>query len=244
MEDIRVAVMQRLVSKRQEMEKQTSMLCPRIQVMLEKEKVKAVYCDVLPSAENIFNVRHNLDQLNVDLDRRTCTCRKWDTMEEFVDEFFKREVYLRAYAGSIPPCEGERHWPRVECKLDPPPIKVGPGRPRKNRIKDPFEQPKKQGTLSRHGMEMTCSICMVKGHNKRKCPNKESAVLPQPKPKKPRGRPRKETSEPVTNAAGTTAPPTSVGHYSTTAQPTELGRGGRMVLGGRGAKSGGTGRGK
>ncbi|KAL2929107.1 Translation initiation factor IF-2 [Bienertia sinuspersici] len=57
-------------------------------------------------------------------------------------------------------------------KVDPPPIKVGHGRPRKSKIKDPFKDPKKTGTLSRHGMEMTCTLCKAKGHNKRVCPKK------------------------------------------------------------------------
>lgn len=190
MEDIRVALMQRLVNKRKEMEKQNSGVCPRIQSILDKEKAKASNCDVLPSTEHIFNVRYYLDQLIVDLDAKTCTCKKWDMMgipcchalacifflnheaEAYVDECYKTEVYLKSYAGSIPPIEGERHWPRIEMKIDPPPIKVGPGRPRKSRIRDPFEDPKRPGTLSRHGMEMTCTLCKTKGHNKRGCPQK------------------------------------------------------------------------
>ncbi|KAL2943131.1 Retrovirus-related Pol polyprotein from transposon TNT 1-94 [Bienertia sinuspersici] len=47
---------------------------------------------------------------------------------------------------------------RVEMPLDPPPIKVGPDHPRKKRRKDPHEDPKKKGKLTKHGMEMTCSI--------------------------------------------------------------------------------------
>ena len=73
---------------------------------------------------------------------------------------------------SIPPIEGERHWPRTDCSLDPPFIKVGPERPRKNMIKAPDESPKKLGKLIRHGMEMTCGVCKTKGHNERRCPNR------------------------------------------------------------------------
>ncbi|KAL2933863.1 Transcription factor MYBS3 [Bienertia sinuspersici] len=73
--------------------------------------------------------------------------------------------------------------------LDPPPIKVGPGRPRKNRVKDPHENPKKQGKLTRHGIKMTCSSCQRKGHNKRSCPNKGFTSAPAPpQPKRKRGR--------------------------------------------------------
>ncbi|KAL2930100.1 Retrovirus-related Pol polyprotein from transposon TNT 1-94 [Bienertia sinuspersici] len=75
--------------------------------------------------------------------------------------------------------------------IDPPLIKVGPGRPRKNRVKDPHENPKKQGKLTRHGIEMTCSSCQRKGHSKRSCPNKGSTSTPAPPQlKRKRGRPK------------------------------------------------------
>ncbi|XP_057248313.1 uncharacterized protein LOC130590266 [Beta vulgaris subsp. vulgaris] len=258
MEDIRVALMQRLCNKRQSMEKSSGKICPRIQAMLDKEKDKAANCDVMPSIEHIFNVRYYLDQLIVDLHSRTCTCRKWDLLgvpcchavaclfflhkdaEDYVDEAYRREAYLTAYGGSIPPCEGERFWPRVECDLDPPKIKVGPGRPRKNRIRDPYEDPKKPGVLTRHGMQMTCTNCNEKGHNKRGCPRKDSAVQQQPPTKKPRGRPKKQaaSTEPVAQSQP------SANHHSTTAQPTQLGRGGRMILGGVGARGGSNARGR
>ncbi|XP_057250649.1 uncharacterized protein LOC104893349 [Beta vulgaris subsp. vulgaris] len=137
LEDIRASLMQRLVKKKQEMEKSASLICPRIKTKLEKEKIKAAFCDVLPSTETLFQVNHQLDSLIVDLEARTCTCRRWDLCgypcchavaaiffchkeaEEFVHECYKREVYLKAYAGSIPPCEGERHWPKVSLPLDP-----------------------------------------------------------------------------------------------------------------------------
>ncbi|XP_057246711.1 uncharacterized protein LOC130589463 [Beta vulgaris subsp. vulgaris] len=144
--DIRAALMQRLVLKRQEMQKATSKLCPKIQLKLEGEKTKAANCDVFPSTETLFNVNYYLDQLVVDLEAMTCTCRKWEMLgipcchaiaciyflhreaEDYVDQWYTRDVYHQAYAGSIPPCEGERHWPRPEFHLDPPPMKIGPGR--------------------------------------------------------------------------------------------------------------------
>ena len=35
-------------------------------------------------------------------------------VEDFVDDCYKREKYLRSCLGSIPPYVGERHWPRIE----------------------------------------------------------------------------------------------------------------------------------
>ena len=69
-----------------------------------------------------------MDCLTVDMSSKTCTCSKWDmsgipcchvvsyifffshmNVEDFVDDYYKREAYLKAYLGSIPPCVGERH---------------------------------------------------------------------------------------------------------------------------------------
>ncbi|XP_021771494.1 uncharacterized protein LOC110735614 [Chenopodium quinoa] len=175
LEDIRAALMQRLVVKRQATMKVTLMLSPRIQSKLEAEKEKATECEVTPSSETLFNVNYNLDQLVVNLESRSCTCRKWDMLgipcchvvasiyfvgkepELFVDKCYYRDTYLSVYAGSIPPIQGERYRLVVSMPIDPPPIKIGPGRPRKNRIKDPYENPKKFGSLTRTVIEMTCS---------------------------------------------------------------------------------------
>ncbi|XP_021736277.1 uncharacterized protein LOC110702843 [Chenopodium quinoa] len=171
LEDIRAALMQRMVVKRQAMMKATSILCPRIQAKLEAEKAKAAECEVTPSFEILFNVNYNLDQLVVNLESRSCTCKKWDMLgipcchavasiyflgkepELFVDKCYYRDTYLLVYAGSIPPIEGERHWPVASMPIDPPPIKIGPGRPRKNQIKDPYENPKKFGSLTEQGLK-------------------------------------------------------------------------------------------
>ncbi|XP_021750658.1 uncharacterized protein LOC110716347 [Chenopodium quinoa] len=260
LEDIRAALMRRLVIKRQEMEKWKSVLCPRIQKKLESEKEEAANCEVIPSSQSVFQVSHILDTMSVDLEKRTCTCRKWDMCgipcchavaaiffchkkaEDYVDECYKKEMYLKAYENSIPPIEGERHWPQSELSMDPPPIKVGPGRPRKNRRKDPFEDPKKPGKLTKHGMEMTCSVCQQKGHNKRRCPIR-GTTLPQapqtpdePPAKRARGRPRKEV------AASQPMHPCSSTHLTATTEPSRIGRGGRVISRGGNSAGRGTGR--
>lgn len=86
---------------------------------MEDEKLKAANCDVIPSSDHLFNVNYYLDKLVVDLEAKTCTCRKWDMVgipcchavaciyfqnkeaEEFVDDYYKRDSYLSAYAGMI-----------------------------------------------------------------------------------------------------------------------------------------------
>lgn len=141
-----------------------------------------------------------------------------------------RDVYLKVYFGSIPPCGGERHWPRIEYPLDPPPIKISLGRPRKNRIKGLFEDPKRPGKLTKHGMEMTCSLCKTKGDNKRRCPQRDVTEASQPPVKKAKGRPRNDMQEPQASIH------TDGAHLIATSQPTMLGRGGRTIRGGLGSR--------
>ncbi|XP_056698603.1 uncharacterized protein [Spinacia oleracea] len=231
LEDIRSALMQRLITKKMEMEKSVKIVCPRIQVKLEKEKSWAANCDALISAPHKFQVYHFMDSLRIDLGVHKCTCRKWDltgipcchavscifflhkNAEDFVHGCYKRDCYLTSYSGEIEPCVGERHWPVVDLPIDPPPIKIGPGRPRTNRRKDPFENPKKPGRLTKHGVQMTCSICKSTTHNKRRCPSRDTATastsaapLPNPAP----ATVAKKTSAPLNPAPAPAAKKTSV----------------------------------
>ncbi|KAL2899948.1 Transcription initiation factor TFIID subunit 1 [Bienertia sinuspersici] len=180
LEDIQAALMQRMVLKKTEMEKNPFEICPRVQAKLEKEKEEVAHCLTLPSNVNQFQVNHRMDSL--------------------------ADTYLKTNNGSISPCPGERHWPSVELPLDPPPIKIGPGRPRKNRRKHPMENPKKKGKLIKHGVEMKCSICKSKSHNKRKCLDKDKGPTEEPAPKRRRGRPSKDATSHATLAYEMTSP--------------------------------------
>lgn len=237
--------MKRLVDKRKEVEKWKTNICPKILVKLEIEKSKACYCEVLPSTDTLFQVNYYLDSLNVDLEAKTCTCQKWDKSgipcchacaaiffcnqqpENYVDDCYSKATYLKAYSVSIPPLEGEKYWPHSDIKVDPPPIKIGPGRPRKNRRKDPYEDPKKPGKLTKHGSEITCSKCKLKGHNKRGCSKRDDPPNEEPAPKKLRGRPRSAVPRQPT---AETAPE----HHESIAITSRLGKGGRVILSGRG----------
>lgn len=70
-------------------------------------------------------------------------------------------------------------------------------------------------------------MCHSKSHTKRKCPDKNKP--PEPAPKRPRGRPRKVDSNPQAS---------SQIDSSVTAQPSHIGRGGRVVRAGRGSRGG------
>ena len=56
--------------------------------------------------------------------------------------------------------------------IEPPEITNMPGRPPKARRKEAGET-QKSGKLPRTGLAMTCSLCGVRGHNKRVSPQRE-----------------------------------------------------------------------
>ena len=210
----------------------------------------------LPCTTTIFQVAHHIDVLEVDIKKRTCTCRKWDLkgipcchaialisylykdVESFVDESYTKAAYTRAYIGIIAPCIGEHHWPKIDMSIDPSPIKIGPGRPRKSRIKSVHEDLKKPGKLTRHGMQMSCGICKSTTHNKWNFPEKGKAADPTPPPIKRgrgRGRPRKDVNE---RRANPESQPYQPAHYQLTAHPEVIGKGGIRIQTWQGSKGG------
>ncbi|KAL9243848.1 hypothetical protein vseg_017687 [Gypsophila vaccaria] len=70
---------------------------------------------------------------------------------------------------------------------------------------------------------MSCSVCKSKTHNKRKCPDKDK-TLPPPS-KRGRGRPKIGGDD----GQRRTVQPTTDDHHDVTAQPTRVGRGGRVI---------------
>ncbi|XP_021992060.1 uncharacterized protein LOC110888868 [Helianthus annuus] len=206
LEDIRLAVMTGLVTKHNEMSRKNVVVCPRIQAKkLDKEKEKAYLCTVYPSSNTVFQVK-SFDDVSVDIVKRSCTCGKWDltgipcyhvcavaafmhkNSEDFVHSYLTKEVYLKSYEYTVPPLPSEKYWPIVDLPLDPPPVKIGPRRPKKNRKKDPQETKKKTGKLGRHGTLMGCKNCHERGHNISSC-KKQAAEGSQVTRK--RGRPKK-----------------------------------------------------
>jgi hypothetical protein len=64
--------------------------------------------------------------------------------EEYVDDCYMKERYLKTYQFTIPPMASERYWPSITCPLDPPPIKIAPGRPKKTEKEIHMKIPKNQ----------------------------------------------------------------------------------------------------
>ncbi|XP_074266612.1 uncharacterized protein LOC141589891 [Silene latifolia] len=119
LEDIRSAMMKRLAVKKAEMERKAITVCPRVQQKLEEEKEKSVDYYVLPSSATVFQVKIGIDEVSVNLEKRTCTCKKWDLTgipcnhvaaaifdihgqpEDYVIDLYKKDAYLKAYSEPI-----------------------------------------------------------------------------------------------------------------------------------------------
>ncbi|KAL0289068.1 UNVERIFIED_CONTAM: hypothetical protein Sangu_2629700 [Sesamum angustifolium] len=90
-------------------------------------------------------------------------------MEDFIDECFKKEVYLKVYSHMIHPVPGMHDFEDSKMgRVEPPDVIIKMGRPKKCRRKDANDV---KETASRRGLTHTCTICMKKGHNKRSCTN-------------------------------------------------------------------------
>ncbi|XP_057784942.1 uncharacterized protein LOC131002463 [Salvia miltiorrhiza] len=172
LEEIRTALMMRQVKKLHVMAKVSDKLCPMISKKLEK---------MMHQSRNM-NIIHALgDKFEVD-----------DEGEKYVFNIPLRRFskYLQAYKYTLEPLNGPLHWPQCEGSvIKPPTVKNMPGRPMKNRIRDPHEvDPKNPNRLKRKGLVMTCGNCGECGHNTRGCkkekvekPTKEKGAKRRPK---------------------------------------------------------------
>ncbi|KAL7257647.1 hypothetical protein ACSBR1_003874 [Camellia fascicularis] len=128
------------------------------------------------------------DQYVVDLDAKTCSCRRWDLTripcahavaviwncnkepEAFADHWCRKDTYLRAYNHIIYPMNGQDMWLKTGFpKIKPPKYYIKPGRPKKVRIREPNKQPKQPTKLRKYQTSLKCTKCGNSGHNKRTC---------------------------------------------------------------------------
>ncbi|KAL3537235.1 hypothetical protein ACH5RR_000601 [Cinchona calisaya] len=174
--------------------------CPRVFKKFEKEKNKTNICIPRCAGRHKYKITCMYgDQYAVDLEQRTCTCRRWDLsglpcnhaisaiyrttekLDMYVDDCYKKEAYLRSYEPVVNPVSGHNGWPKTGLVVQPPNYGRGPGRPKKLRRKDPEElrksrpivNPNKPNLSSKVGGKIRCSYCQeYAGHNKTSCPKR------------------------------------------------------------------------
>ncbi|OIT21567.1 hypothetical protein A4A49_35776 [Nicotiana attenuata] len=104
-----------------------------------------------------------LEEIRVKMMNRIAQLRQFR-----IAHWYSNETYMKTYSYFLQPVLGMNMWPESKNPpVIPPTVKKMPGRPNKVRRKEPGEN--KTGKLSKGGVEMTCSNCHNKGHNKRGC---------------------------------------------------------------------------
>ncbi|KAL0308872.1 UNVERIFIED_CONTAM: hypothetical protein Sradi_5829500, partial [Sesamum radiatum] len=213
---IRTKLMMRLQQKREGMEKYAGTVCPNILKKIKKQQLLARNCFTRWCGANEFEVYHFLDKFVVDLDKKTYTCgmfqlngypcchasaaigTKRAKIDDFVEECYKKETYLRVYNEMIHVVPGVKDYLSTSFEpLKPPAMKKQRGRPKKlrRRGRDELSQSK---VSTMKGLTHTCTKCLETGQNKNSCSN----------PINPRSKYFKR-SLPEEIPQGSQAPPTS-----------------------------------
>ncbi|XP_049399689.1 uncharacterized protein LOC125863703 [Solanum stenotomum] len=190
LEDIRVKMMIRMTNLREFPSTWKCNFSPMVLKVLKENISRSIDCTIEFNGVVGFEVKEGLYQPKVDIARRTCICRVWQlrgiqyphdmaalyftkfSLYDYVENCYNKETYLRTYANVIEPLTNIEMWPvSTNPTISPPEITNIFGRLSKARRKEARET-KKSWNLPRTGLAMTCSICHVRSHNKRGCPQR------------------------------------------------------------------------
>ena len=160
-----------------------SEICPKVLKRLYREKTASSRWLACWAGHTQFEVKNGLQSFTVDLDKRHCSCRKWDTTvilcahavsriffnrqdaEQYVHRCFHISTYKVWYESVIAPINGQNMWRPSGVQPVQPPIKRRPlGKPKKERTREVGELAGRRADISRQ-----CKTCGKIGHNKRSC---------------------------------------------------------------------------
>ncbi|XP_037496588.1 uncharacterized protein LOC110010526 isoform X2 [Jatropha curcas] len=183
-------LMNRIVERRKDATKWVTNIAPVSIEKLERNMLRACNCHVEYNGDDGYEISEEKDRHTVDIVKRSCSCRSWDisgipcphcicvvyhkkgNILDYIDGWYSKKKFLLAYNYTLQLFSGRLLWPRIgRGPILPPESKKMPGRPKRNRVQD-LEEPKKCVKRSRRCVQMTCSLCKCKGHNKSGCKNK------------------------------------------------------------------------
>ena len=133
-------------------------ITPTYSEKLAESKEWARNCKALMAGPDLYQVNSGAKSYAVNLKDWTCGCGKWDMTaipcnhavsaiykskqhpEDFVHQFFKKEMYLEAYKPMIYPVPGPDLWTKTATRdIDPPVFHKKKGRKQTKRRKGRFE---------------------------------------------------------------------------------------------------------
>ncbi|XP_024169793.1 uncharacterized protein LOC112176210 [Rosa chinensis] len=222
---MRIKLMKRIHIRRDKMMKVQDTICPKPREILEKNKLKAAtHCIPFGSGsskievESIGGARHI-----VDIERKSCACRRWDLSgipckhvvsaihymrekpKDYVDTFYWTKTYLAIYSNTISHVNGMDLWERTDdAAILPPQYNRQPSRPKTKRIKDTSKKANEGTKLGRVQKSLKCSSYGFLGHNVKTC---HRHLLPKEKMSKKRKLDTGEGTSSQSKAKGIKKPP-------------------------------------
>ncbi|KAH0722385.1 hypothetical protein KY285_004969 [Solanum tuberosum] len=160
LEEIRVKMMTIMTNLREFPSTWKCNFSPMVLKVLKENISRSIDCTIEFNGVVGFEVKEGLGQPKMDIARRTCICRVWQLRgiqytHDMAALYFTKDVTVS-----------------TNPTISPPEITNISGRLSKARRKEARET-KKSWNLPRTGLAMTCSICHVRSHNKRGCPQRE-----------------------------------------------------------------------
>lgn len=187
--------MQRVTVRRKKGVACTSVVMPRVLKKLNDTHDQSRKCRLISEAGHIYEVEDYKYTFVVNLQSRTCDCKRWDMSgipcrhawvainhnredgENYLSANHTKAAYIRAYDMMILPVPQVPFWPTdlTQEVCSPPDVLRAPGRPTITRIRHPSEggqggSRKPKVPLNKTRRPPKCSLCGVRGHNCRKCP--------------------------------------------------------------------------
>ncbi|XP_019253979.1 PREDICTED: uncharacterized protein LOC109232679 [Nicotiana attenuata] len=164
LEEIRIKCMERMNSMREFSKKWVGEISPMAMEILGENAQRAAKCEVEFNGETGYEIQDGPYKHVVDFRAYTCTCRSWQLkgipcahaitamhyknyeVEPYVDHWYRKDTYLKAYSRFIQPLTSMNLWPTSTLPaIEPPVITAMPGRPKKKRTKAADEPKKKFG---------------------------------------------------------------------------------------------------
>jgi hypothetical protein len=163
-------------------------ITPHFSELLEMANKFSRFCTPRVADIGLWQVANSKDTAThvVNFEARYCGCRRWDVtglpwnhacsaiinaklrLEDFVNPFFKKAMYLEAFKPVIYPVHGQHDWTKTDTPdIVPPEFTIHRGRKAEKRRKGKYEVPKPKDT-SRMGT-ITCSNCKLQGHKYTSC---------------------------------------------------------------------------